>query len=138
MRIVRWVLAALVLLVALFEVMPAGQIAGYRLGWLAATTPDEIRMVPLMNATPWWMLIAWFVDIGVYLLAAVRLMRGQKAFLTYLLGFAINLAAWTYYSRWPVYQQVFSPAELRSDYVIFAVIAAIGAAIFVAERRRPA
>jgi hypothetical protein len=135
MKFFRWFLGLVCVGIALFETLPPVQIAGYKMGYFPATTPDEVRMIPLMDATPYWMLIAWAVVIVLFLVCAWRLFRGQRAFGVYAAAFVINAIFWWFMSQRPVYQQVFTPDELRFDYYVFAVMAVIGAAIFLAERR---
>jgi hypothetical protein len=137
MKIVRILLGVVSICWGLWSLVPVVSTAAYKLGQL----PDSAevhRLIPLFQATPWWMVAVWLAEIALYLVAGWRLIRGRPALRVFIAAVAIGAALWWIMSRTPQYQQAFTPAELQLDYWIFAVEAALIAAIALVERRRPA
>jgi hypothetical protein len=135
MRILRWVLAALIAAYAVFSLYPQLMTLGWRLGWLHAVSPDEARTIPLMQAMSWWQLAVWFVAVLLLMAVAWRLARGQPATRWFVAAFVVDVGGWLSMSTMPVYRQVFTPAERQFDYWIIGALAAVGVGIVLVERR---
>ena len=137
MKIVRILLGVVSIGWGLWSLVPVVSTAAYKLGKLA-DTPDIHRLIPLFQATPWWMIAVWLAEIALYLFAGWLLIRGRPALRAFIAAVAIGAGLWWSMSRTAQYQQAFTPAELQLDYWIFAVEAALIAAIALVERRKPA
>lgn len=137
MRILRWILALLIVGYSLMNIMPIVATVGYKTKAMA-TMPDLVRLEPLMAATPWWQLALWVVIVLLLWVAAWRLIKGGRAFLPYVVSMVISLGMWGYMKMGPVYDSVWTKEELMADYYIIAVQLIVAALIWWIEKRKPA
>lgn len=137
MRILRWALAALIVLYSVFNIIPIVSTLGYKMKWWA-THADIVRIEPLMAATPWWQLALWVVIVGLMWLAAWRLFKGRRALLPYAAFVVLSFAMWLYMKMGPIYDSVWTKTELQADYIILAVEVVVGVLIWWMENRHPA
>lgn len=138
MKFLRWALGLVMALWAVMNGLNIGMTALYKLGKLPPLPPAEQRLEPLMAATPWWMLGLWTVIFVLLVRTAWRLFRDGKALGGFLLALVLHLVMWWFMHAMPAYQAAFTPMELKSDYVIFAVEALVAVLIWLSERRKPA
>ena len=137
MRILRWVLALLIAVYSVFNIIPIVSTAGYKMSWWATPT-DIVRLQPLMAATPWWQLALWVVLVGLMWMAAWRLIKRRKAFPPYIGFVVLSFGMWIYMKMGPVYDTVWTKAELQADYVILAAEIVVGVLIWWLENRHAA
>jgi len=124
-----------------FCLFPIVANALYKAGRMPAPAGEAARMIPLWDATPWWQLAAWTAIVALFLLVAVRLIRGRPAFGLYLLAIAADGALWWVMHASEAYQLAFTPAEAQLDYATLAAMILVAVLIWLAERRaapRPA
>jgi hypothetical protein len=141
MRILRIALGFVVGAYAVFCLFPIAANALYKTGRMPAPTGEAARMAPLWEATPWWQLAVWTAIVALFLLVAVRLIRGRAALGLYLLAIVADGALWWVMHAGEAYQQAFTPAELQLDYASLAAMILVAVLIWLAERRpapRPA
>lgn len=136
MKYLRWFLAVVILGWAAMNLIPIYTTVSYKLLRPANPTGDELRMVPLMEATSWLQLAVWIVAVLLLLLAAWRVFKGGKAFAPYIAATLISLANWGYMKMGPVYDSVFTEQELQFDYVILAVELIIAVLLWWLEHRK--
>jgi hypothetical protein len=134
MRILRWVLALLLIFWGLVNIIPLATTYGYKAG-LLRLPPDVMRLAPLAKVLDWWQAAVWAVVVGLYVLAGWRLIRRKPAFWVAVSAFVAELLRWLPMQSLDVYRHVFTPSELLARYVAFAVLALSGAAIWWIERR---
>lgn len=145
MTLLRLGLAGLCALFALGTALPAAMLLAYRTGatrWLEALAgampgDDYHRFIPLLDALPGWQLPAALVTIALYGVAGLLILFRRKAAawaLAVCLALAVASLAANHAN--PVFQHVFSPQELRSDYVGLAMKAVVAAAAAWAVRPR--
>ena len=135
MRILRYVLGALIGAYALFSLFPIATDAAFKLGMYDNPTGVVARMIPLWQATSWWHLVLWLVVVALFLVAAWRLLRGGRALAPYAAAFILDMVLWATMKTLPAYRQVFTPAELQSDGYILAFMVVCGVLIWFVERR---
>jgi hypothetical protein len=141
MRVLRIALGFVVGAYGVFCIFPIAANALYKAGQMPAPGGEAARMVPLWEATPWWQLAVWAAIVALFMLVAVRLIRGRAALGLYLLAIVADRALWWVMHAGEAYQQAFTPAELQLDYVTLAAMVLVAVLIWVAERRpapRPA
>jgi len=136
MRILRYLLGALIGAYALFSLFPIATDAAFKLGMFDNPTGEVARMIPLWQATAWWHLALWLVVVALFLVAAWRLLRGRRATAPYAAAFILDMALWATMKTLPAYGQVFTPAELELDNYTLAFMVACGVLIWLSERRR--
>ncbi len=125
MKVLRWVLGALVLAYAGMCAFVGGLNALHKLGQLKDVPAEVQRMVPLWDATPWWQLGVWGVICLLLLVAAWRLFTGGKAFGVMALAAVADIGLWWVMHKMPAYQAAFTPEELKMDpYILGALIVA--------------
>jgi hypothetical protein len=134
MRILRWFLALLIVAYSVMNIIPIVSTLGYRMEWWATPT-DIVRLEPLMAATPWWQLALWVVVVGLLWLAAWRLIKGGRAFLPFVAAVVLSFLMWLYMKMGPVYDTVWTKAELQADYVILAVEVIVAGLIWWLENK---
>ena len=134
MKILRWVLGALVLAHGALSALMAGLNVAHKLGKLTAVPAELQRMVPLWDATPWWQLGLWGAAALLLLVSAWRLFTGARAFGPLLLAVAASVASWWFMHNLPAYQTVFTKAELQYDYYTFGVMAVVLVLTWVTDR----
>jgi hypothetical protein len=129
----RWVLAGLLALYAAQNAFFAIYSTSLKFGWIRAT-PEMQRFVPLSDATSVLQLAIGWVAIVLIAVAALRLVRHTPAFGIYALAFGLSVANWASFKIGTVYDQVFTPAEQKFDYVLLGIMALFGLAIWLIER----
>lgn len=134
MKILRVALGVIVGAYAVFDLVPIVGNAWYKAGLLNPVPEDLARMIPLWDATAWWELAVWSAVVALWITAAWRLIRGRSALGLYLGALLVDAVLWWVMHATPAYQQVFTPAELREDYVILLVTGIVAAAIWRVER----
>jgi hypothetical protein len=134
MKVLRWLLALAVAGYALIGLLPVAATALFKLGFGALGAAE--RMIPVMQATPWWQLIASLGVTALLLFAAWRLARGRAAFGLSLLAFAADTTLWWIMHAMPAYQLAFTPSELAADYYSLGGMLALLIAIWLLERSR--
>lgn len=132
MRMLRWLLAMALTAYAAAGVLPTLETVLYSLGLPAPGV--SARMIPLLEATPWWQVAAGFAVTGLLLAAAWRLGRGRPVFGLALFTFAGETLLWWSIHAMPAYQIAYTPAELGEDYLTLAGMMALLLAIWVVER----
>ena len=137
MRILRWILALLIVAYSVMNIIPIVSTLAFKLKWWA-TPADIVRLEPLMTATPWWQLALWVVIVGLLWLAAWRLIKGGRALLPYSAAVVLSFLMWLYMKMGPVYDTVWTKAELQADYVILAVELVVAGLIWWLENKRSA
>ena len=138
MKILRWVLGALVAAWALWGGFPIVLTAAYKLGKLTDIPADERKYIPLMEATQWWQLGLWALYTLLLLVVAWRLVRGGKALMVMVLALVANLAMWWSFQGMPSYQATFTAAERQFDYYIMAGLVVLTLVVWFLDRRKPA
>ena len=136
MKLLRWVLGALVLAYAGMCALMGGLNAVHKLGKLTTVPAELQRMVPLWDATPWWQLAVWGVVVLLLLTAALRLFQGGKAFGVFALAVVGEVGLWWVMHKLPAYNAAFTPAELKTDPYILGGLVVAGLLIWVTERDR--
>ncbi|MDO9223103.1 MAG: hypothetical protein Q7U20_05235 [Caulobacter sp.] len=134
MKILRWVLGALVLAYGAMCVLMAGLNLAYKLGKLATVPADLQRMVPLWEATQMWHLALFGVGGLLLLMTAWRLFTGGKALGVFILAIVVEVAVWWFMHNLPAYQTVFTKAELQYDYYTWGTMAVVAVLIWLTER----
>jgi hypothetical protein len=133
MRVRRWVLAVLLLLYAAQNAFFAVYSTSMKFGWTRATS-DMQRFVPLSDATSIVQLAVGWVAIVLFVVTALRLVRDRPAFGVYVLAFMLSVANWLSFKLGTVYDHTFTPAEQKFDYVLLAIMAIFGLAIWLTDR----
>jgi hypothetical protein len=136
MRILKWVVAVVLVLYALWSAMPALFTTLFKLGSGHPMAGQE-KYVPLMQATSPIQLVIWWAGILLFLWTAWRVARGERAFRFYATGFVLDIGGWLLMKLGPVYNQVFQPSEQMLDYVLILVLLLAGMAIWSLDRREP-
>ena len=137
MKILRWFLGAVLALYALLSaVTVVGLAVAYKLGLIAADGPELKKIEPYMAGVSAFELTLASLTVVLLALAAWRLFTGGRALLVFLAAFAVDIGSWFLMSRNPAYQAAFTVEERSGDYVILAVMALIGLAIWWTERKR--
>lgn len=134
MKLLRWVLGALLLALGALSALMAGLNLAHKLGKLSTVPADLQRMVPLWDATPMWQLALFGATALLMLVTAWRLFTGGKALGVFVLAVAAHVATWWFMHGLPAYSTVFTKAELRYDYYTFGAIAVVGVLIWLSER----
>ena len=129
MKVLRWVLGALVLVYGGMCVLMAGLNGAHKLGKLGEVPADLQRMVPLWDATPMWQLAIFGAGGLLALMAAWRLFTGGKALGVFALAVVAEVAAWWFMHKLPAYGTVFTKAELQYDYYTWGALAVVGVLI---------
>jgi hypothetical protein len=142
----RLVLAGACALFAASVAAPLGMILAWRAGntsaleAMAGSLPgdDPGRFAALFAAVPDWLVWASAGSIALYVAAGLLIAFRQRSapwvFLAVLAAAAVTLQL---NHMNPAFQGAFTPQELRSDYVLLALKAAVAAAFFWAVRRAP-
>lgn len=138
MKIVRWVLGALIAAWALYTAMPIVFTTAHKLGQLKNIPAEEQKYVPLMEATQWWQVGLWTLFTVLLLLVAWRIIRGGKAFMLMVLALVANLAMWWSFQGMAVYQSTFTAAEKQFDYIIMGSLVALTVVCWFLDRRKAA
>jgi hypothetical protein len=136
MRVTRWILAILCGSYGLINVVGLVVTYGAKGGWLPLPS-NMPQLAPLVEAVYWWQAPLWLAVIILYLVVALRLIRGRSAFGVYILAFVVDLVRWLPMRQMEVYGRTFTRAELQGRYVAFGVLILMGAIIWLTERRRP-
>lgn len=134
MKVLRWVLGALVLAYAGMCALMGGLNVAHKLGKLTTVPADLQRMVPLWDATPMWQLAIWGAAALLLLVSAWRLFTGGKALGVFLLAIVADVATWWFMHSLPAYQTVFTKAEQQYDYCIMGGMVAVAVLIWLTER----
>lgn len=134
MKVLRWVLGALVLAYGALCVLMAGLNVAHKLGKLSTVPTDLQRMVPLWDATPMWQLAIFGVGGLLALMAAWRLFTGGKALGVFVLAAAAEVGAWWFMHKLPAYSTVFTKAELQYDYYTWGALGVVAVLIWLTER----
>lgn len=137
MKILRWVLGAVVGLWALYGAFPLVLNVAHKLGKLPAS-PEGQKYLALMDATQWWQLGLWALMTLLLLVAAWRLFTGGKALMVFVLGALVNVVMWWFFHDMAAYKATFSAQELMFDYYIFCGEAVMAVLIWLTERRKAA
>jgi hypothetical protein len=138
MKFLRWVLGALVALWSLMNLLNVGMTGLHKLGKLPPLPEAEQRLVPLMEATPLWMLGLWGLFTLLLIMTAWRLFTGGRALGVYLLALGVHVALWWVMHRMPAYSAAFTPEEMSWDYYILAGEAVVALLIWLTGRRKAA
>jgi hypothetical protein len=133
MRIWRWCLALLLVLYGAQNGFFAAYITSLKFGWLKAAG-EMRRLVPLSNDTTILQAAVGWIAVVLFFVTAWRLVRYRPAFGVYAIAFALSVANWLSFKLGSVYDQVFTPAEQKFDYVLIAIMATFGLAIWLTER----
>jgi len=75
--------------------------------------------------------------ILMYLVVAHALMRGRPALWLFVLAFVTELVRWVPMYTLPLYTQTWTAGEMRFRYIAWAVLIAIGVAIWWTDRKQP-
>lgn len=134
MKVLRWVLGALVLAYAALCGLVGGMTAAHKLGKMATVPADVQRMIPLWDATPWWQVAVWGVIVLLLLVSAWRLFTGGKAFGVLLLAVVADAGLWWMMHKMPAYQAAFTPAELKMDPYILGALLVVLVLTWLTER----
>jgi hypothetical protein len=128
----RWLLAGALTAYAAAGALPTLETVLYRFRLpIPGVNP---RVIPLLEATPWWQVAAGFAVTGLLLAAAWRLARGRPAFGLSLFAFAGDTVLWWTVHAMPAYQLAYTPAEVGDDYMTLAGMMALLLAIWIVER----
>lgn len=138
MKILRWVLGALVGLWSLNNLFIVGMTAAHKLGKLPPLPAEHQRLLPLMDATPWWQVGLWSFLTLLLIVTAWRLFTGGKAAMTFLLALVSHVVLWWFMHQLPAYGVAFTPEELKMDYYILGAEAVVLVLIWLTERRKSA
>jgi hypothetical protein len=134
MKVLRWLLGLAVAAYGLTDLLPIVSTTLYKLGF--GVRGGGERMIPVMQATAWWELIAGLGVVALLLAAAWRLARGRQAFGFALLAFAADAAVWWVVHAMPAYQLAFTEAEVAADDYSLIGMAALLLGIWLVERWR--
>jgi hypothetical protein len=129
----RWILAVMLVLYAAQNAFFAIYSTSMKFGWVRAT-PDMQRFVPLSNATSVLQLAAGWIAIVLFVVTALRFIRRMPALGVYAVAFLLSVGTWLSFKLGTVYNQVFSADEQKFDYVLLAIMALFGFAIWLIER----
>jgi hypothetical protein len=134
MKVLRWVLGALVLVYGVLSALVAGMAAVHKIGKLATVPAELQKMVPLWDAMPWWQIALCGVVALLLLVAAWRLFTGGKAFGPFLLAAIGEAGLWWVMHKMPAY-----PAAMPCPDPNFALyglggLAVVALAVWVTER----
>ncbi len=142
---VRLALAGACALFAAGTALPAAMIMASRAGWTpglealdGATAGDDYRrLATLLENAPDWLLGSGLIAIALYLVAGVLIVL-RRAIAPWVFAAVVVLAGATLAitHSGTLFEGVFSPAELRTDYVGLALKTVVAAAMFWAVRRR--
>jgi hypothetical protein len=92
-RVTRWILAILCGFYSLINVVGLVVTYGAKGGWLPLPS-NMPQLAPLVEAVSWWQAPIWLAVIILYLVVALRLIRGRSAFRVYMLAFVVDLVRW--------------------------------------------
>ena len=134
MKVLRWLLALAVAAYGLADLAPIVSTTLYKLG-LGAHGASE-RMIPVMQSTAWWELLAGLGVVALLATTAWRLARGRQAFGLAVLAFAADAAVWWITHAMPAYQLAFTETEVAADDYSLVGMAALLLAIWLLERSR--
>jgi hypothetical protein len=135
MRTWRWVLAALLVAYSVQNAFFAIYSTSMKFGWVKAA-PDMQRYVPLSNDTTILQLAVGWAAIVLLFVTAMRLIRRLPALGIYAGAFVLSVGNWLSFKLGTVYNQTFTPGEQKFDYVLLAVMAFFGLAIWLMERNQ--
>jgi hypothetical protein len=155
MIVVRWFLALLTVAYALFNAIAPFSTALYKLqtewpeGWAQAQKALSFpsfsmggagtsRFADLMDATNWLQVAMWLLADLLYLIAALRLMgrRSPGAASVFAVAWLLDAATWLTFKQMPVYNATFSQDDQLQTQILYAVLAGLGAVIWLAGRRK--
>lgn len=136
MKYFRWLLGLVALGWGLYGAMPMVFTTMYKLAPDKPVPADGQRFVPLMQATPWWVVGVWAVMFLLTMLAAWRLFRGGSAALFLAVATVANAGLWWAFHDMAVYKSTFTAAEMQMDYAIMAGYAAATVLAWLTERGR--
>ncbi len=123
MKLLRWVLGALILVYGLLCGLIGGVGALHKMGQLKAVPPHLQRMTPMLDATPWWLLGVWGIVVVLLLMTAMRLFNGGKAFGTFILAVAGEGVLWWFMHKMPTYAgSMHTGGEMHHIYLLGALL----------------
>ncbi|THD77465.1 MAG: hypothetical protein E7812_16200 [Phenylobacterium sp.] len=134
MKVLRWLLALAVAAYGLSNLLPIVSTTLYKLGFGMGGAGE--RMIPVMQATAWWELVAGLAVVTLLSATAWRLARGRQAFGLAVLAFAADAAVWWITHAMAAYQLAVSEAEVAADDYSLIGMAAVLLAIWLVERSR--
>lgn len=141
----RLALAGACALFALGAALPVALILAYRNGWTAQLDSlegslvgdDYARLLPLLESVSSWQVGAGLTAVALYLLAGgLIIFRRASASWVFAAVVVLTGATVAINHSSPLFQQIFTAAELRSDYIGLALKAAVAAMMFWMGRRR--
>jgi hypothetical protein len=154
MVIVRWILALLTVVYALFNAIAPVATLLYKLqtewpqGWamlqrylsfpaFSLGGAGTNRFATLMGATNWLQVGMWLLADLLYITSALRLIsaRPKGAAPVFAVALVLDAATWITFKRMPVYNDTFSTNDQQQTLTVFAVVAVLGALIWLATRR---
>jgi hypothetical protein len=127
-------LAVFVGLYGLVLAVPLLRNAVFKLGLMHDLGGRRARMVAVWRETEWWQLALWLAAVGLFLTAALRLIRGRSALAIFAVAFAADAGLWWMLRSSASYSQAFTVIEQRSDYYTLAIMLLVGGLIWVIER----
>jgi len=133
MRAWRWVLALALIVYAAQNAFFAIYSTSMKFGWVHATA-DMRRFAPLTNDTSVVQLAVGWVAIVLFVVTALRLIRYRTAFGIYAVAFILSVGNWLSLKLGTVYNQTFTAAEQKFDYVLLALMMSFGLAIWLVDR----
>jgi len=104
-----------------------------KFGWAHAARNMQ-RFVPLSNDTNIVQLAAEWGAIVLFVMTALRLVRCRPALGIYAAAFALSAGNWLSFKLGTVYDQTFTVAEQKLDYLLLAAMMWLGLAIWMLER----
>lgn len=136
MKLVRWVLGALILVYGLVCGLIGGVGVLHKLGQLKTLPPHIPHMTPMLDATPWWLLAVWGVVVILLLVTATRLFNGGKALAPFVLAIVGEGVLWWFMHKMPTYAGAMPTGGEMHHYYLLGALLVTAVVIWLTERNR--
>jgi hypothetical protein len=143
LRLVRWTVAAWILVQIEGNLCSSFLVLSYKLQYLGMTQflsrcsdADDYRaLVPLLDATRVWEPMVCLLIAILYLLGiAAVLRRNRSAYRFFVLALLADIGLWFYELTKPLFVEAYSRADLRHDAFLYTVTALVIAALWQGAR----